>query len=178
MPAWRSLTINILCWLRIQKSYARMENDHPCSSSTPCSCWYHQYLQQSRHTRLEETLCAAMYWKGMRHTIRKFVKNCCKCQINKKQKHKYGKLPTKLVITNPWEELCVDLLGPYTLRGKDGTEIDFMCLTMIDPAYSWFEIVELLVITGVIIPQDTKGCKGKKTHKQPKLAYFDIICND
>ena len=35
------------------------------------------------------------------------------------------------------------LVGPYTLKGKDGTEIDFMCLTMIDPASSWFEIVEL-----------------------------------
>ena len=32
------------------------------------------------------------------------------------------------------------------LRGKDGTEIDFMCLTMIDPASSWFETVELLVV--------------------------------
>jgi hypothetical protein len=27
----------------------------------------------------------------------------------------------------------VDLIGPYTLKGKDKTEIDFMCLTMIDP---------------------------------------------
>ena len=72
-----------------------------------------------------------MYWKGMRNTIRKFVRNCRKCQVNKRQKHKYGKLPTKLVITNPWEALCVDLIGPYTIRGKDGTVIDFMCLTMI-----------------------------------------------
>jgi hypothetical protein len=135
--------------------------------------WYHHYLQHPGHTRLEETLRAAMYWKGMRNTIRKFVKNCRKCQVNKRQKHKYGKLPTKLVITNPWEVLCVDLIGPYTLRGKDGTEIDFMCLTMIDPASSWFEIVELPVITEAIIPLDTKGRKGKKTHKQPKLAYFD-----
>ena len=114
-----------------------------------------------------------MYWKGMRNTIRKFVKNCRKCQVNKRQKHKCWKLPTKLVITNPWEVLCVDLIGPYMLRGKDGTEIDFMCLTMIDPASSWFEIVELPVITEAIIPLDTKGHKGKKTHKQPKLAYFE-----
>jgi hypothetical protein len=48
--------------------------------------WYHHYLQHHGHTRLEETLCVAMYWKGMRHTIRKFVKNCCICQINKKAK--------------------------------------------------------------------------------------------
>eukprot|EP00804_Cyclotella_cryptica_P001856 CCRYP_020947-RA/>CCRYP_020947-RA protein AED:0.81 eAED:0.81 QI:0/-1/0/1/-1/1/1/0/110 len=27
--------------------------------------WYHHYLQHPGHTRLEETLCAAMYWKGM-----------------------------------------------------------------------------------------------------------------
>ncbi len=39
----------------------------------------------------------------------------------------------------------MDLFGPYTLKGKDGTEIDFMCVRMIDPATSWFEIVELLV---------------------------------
>ncbi len=37
----------------------------------------------------------------------------------------------------------MDLIGPYTLKGKDGTQIDFMCVTMIDPATSWFESVEL-----------------------------------
>ena len=58
------------------------------------------------------------------------------------------------------------------LRGKDGTVIDFMCLTMINPASSWFEIVDLPVITEAIIPLDTKGRQGKKTHKQTKLAYF------
>jgi hypothetical protein len=43
-----------------------------------------------------------------------------------------GELPAKLVITNPWESFCVDLIGPCTLKGKDGTEIDFMGITMID----------------------------------------------
>jgi hypothetical protein len=62
-----------------------------------------------------------------------------------------------LVITNPWEALHVDLIGLYTIKGKDGTEIDFMCLTMIDPASRWFEIVELLVTTDAVIPMDTKG---------------------
>ena len=51
------------------------------------------------------------------------------------------KQPTKLVITNPWEALCVDLIGPYILKGQDGTGLDFMCLTMIDPTTSWLEII-------------------------------------
>jgi hypothetical protein len=46
----------------------------------------------------------------------------------------------------PWRTLYVDLIGPYTLKGKDGSVIDFMALTMIDPASSWFEIVELPLV--------------------------------
>jgi hypothetical protein len=42
--------------------------------------------------------------------------------------------------------LCVDLIGPYTLSGKDNLQIDFMALTMIDPASSWFKIAELPVV--------------------------------
>ncbi len=104
--------------------------------------WYHHYLQQPGHTRLEETMKATMYWKGMRSTIRLLTKSCRSCQVNKKQHLKYGHLPSKIVITIPWRALCVDLIGPYTLKGKDGTVIDFMALTMINPATSWFKIVE------------------------------------
>eukprot|EP00804_Cyclotella_cryptica_P024254 CCRYP_012534-RA/>CCRYP_012534-RA protein AED:0.62 eAED:0.46 QI:0/0/0/0.5/0/0/2/0/155 len=129
--------------------------------------WYHHYLQHRGHTRLKETLCAAMYWKGMQNTVHKYVKNCHAFQDNRRHKHKYGKLPTKIAITNPWEVLCVDLIGPYTIKAKDGTVIDFMCLTIIDPPSGWFEIVDLPVITEAIIALDTKGCKGKKNHEEP-----------
>ncbi len=44
---------------------------------------------------------------------------------------------------------------------------------MIDPASIWFEIVELLVTTEVVIPKDTEGLKGTKTHNNNKLPYFD-----
>ncbi len=70
-----------------------------------------------------------------------------------------------LVISNPWRALCVDLIGPYTINGKDGSSIDFMCLTMIDPATSWFRIVELLTVTKLTVPNMVG--KGKK-----------VTCND
>ena len=79
-----------------------------------------------------------------------------------------------MAITTPWEALCVDLIGPYTLKGKDKTVIDFMCITMIDPATSWFEIVELPVSQPMLdIPMGTKGHKGKDTHIQQNKPYFD-----
>ncbi len=38
--------------------------------------WYHHYLQHPGHTRLEETINAAIYWKGMQNTIRLITKSC------------------------------------------------------------------------------------------------------
>ena len=69
----------------------------------------------------------------------------------------------KLVVDTPWETLCVDLIGPYTLKGKDGSEIDFMCLTMIDPASSWFEIVELPVAD--LVPTESVNKKDGKPRR-------------
>jgi hypothetical protein len=88
----------------------------------------------------------AMYWKGMRTIVWSLTRSCRSWQINKRWSRKYGHLPSKTVITNPWECLCFDLNGPYTLKGKDNLQIDFMALTMIDPASSWFEIAELPVV--------------------------------
>ncbi len=101
-----------------------------------------------------------MYWKSMRNTIRRYAKSCRSFQVNKRQSLKYGHVPPKLVITTPWKALCVDLVGPYTLNGKDRSSIDFMRLTMIDPATSWFEIMELPTVR-VTVP---KGGKGKRQH--------------
>jgi hypothetical protein len=84
-----------------------------------------------------------MYWKNLTQDVKKHVKRCKNCQIGKSRKQKYGKLPDKIAVTEPWKCVCVDLIGPYTLKGKDGTVLDFMCLTMMDPATAWFEIVEL-----------------------------------
>jgi hypothetical protein len=95
----------------------------------------------------------------MCNTIWSHIKSCRSCQINKRHSQKYGHEPPKLVITTPWQALCVNLIGPYTLKGKEGTSIDFMCLTMINPATSWFEIVELPTVTKLIIPTTGKGKK-------------------
>jgi hypothetical protein len=82
----------------------------------------------------------------MHTSIQSLTKSCRACQVNKKWKLKYGHLPPMTVITVPWRALCVDLIGPYTPKGKDGTIIDFMALTMPDPATSWFKVVELPLV--------------------------------
>ena len=147
----------------------------PTSLQQHAVAWYHHYLQHPGNTSLKETLRLSMYWKGLSKTVQSHVKRCLSCQVNKCRNHKYGKLPAKLAITTPWEALCVDLIGPYILKGRDKTVIDFMCIIMIDPATSWFKIAELLIsqTSELDILMGTKGHKGKDTHIQQKQPYFD-----
>jgi hypothetical protein len=52
-------------------------------------------------------------------------------------------LPSKEAEAEPWERLCVDLIGPYTIKRKGLEPLQLWCLTMIDRARGWLEINEL-----------------------------------
>jgi hypothetical protein len=57
-------------------------------------------------------------------------------------------------------------------KGKDGSSIDFMCLTMTNPATSWFEIVELPTVR-VTVPKAGKGKKATCTNYTKEAEIFD-----
>eukprot|EP00957_Ditylum_brightwellii_P014005 1056480-Ditylum_brightwellii.AAC.1 len=60
-----------------------------------------------------------MWWPGLRVAIRQHVKSCKCCQFGKRRKRKYGHMPPKIANQVPWQKVCVDLIGPYTLKGQD-----------------------------------------------------------
>jgi hypothetical protein len=113
-----------------------------------------------------------MYSKGMHTTIWRYIESFRSSQGNKRHSLKYGLVPPKLVIKTPWRALCVELVGPYTLKGKDGSSINFMCLITIDPASSWFEIVELPTVRGTV-PKVGKGKKATCTDYTKEAEIFD-----
>jgi hypothetical protein len=49
--------------------------------------WYHHYLQHPGSIRLEETLRGSMYWKGMRRTVRAYVKTVKSAKSTKEDKN-------------------------------------------------------------------------------------------
>ena len=80
--------------------------------------WYHEMLCHPGETRTEHTLCQHFDRKGLRTTVHGVCKKCPTCQRAKINNQKYGKLPPKQAETNPWDTLCVDLIGPYTIPRK------------------------------------------------------------
>ena len=106
--------------------------------------WYHQTLAHPGETRMELTLGQHYHWKGMHEDIKLACKRCHVCQLTKPKQKKYAHLPEKQAEVHPWHTVCIDLIGPYTFGDKRRrSEITLHCLTMIDPATGWFEIVEV-----------------------------------
>ena len=105
--------------------------------------WYHLQICHPGKDHTEMTIRQHFTWKGLRETVRDYCKKCHVCQKTKKSSKKYGKLPEKEAEAIPWDKLCVDLVGPYTIKRKNKKPLTLWCVTMIDPATGWFEIREI-----------------------------------
>ena len=77
--------------------------------------WYHEMICHPSKKRTEETIRQHLTWPGFKTDILKCVKKCPNCQKGKKQKKKYGHVPPKLAESQPWEHLCIDMIGPYQI---------------------------------------------------------------
>jgi hypothetical protein len=109
-----------------------------------CAQWYHLMLMHPGTSRMELTISQHYYWPNLKNTVIDVCKKCQICQLSKKSMGpKYGLLPPKEAEVKPWDILCVDLIGPYTIQRKKRKELTLHCLTMIDPATGWFEIVPI-----------------------------------
>ena len=76
--------------------------------------WYHEYL-------LEQTIRNTMTWPGLTQEVERFCSTCPVCQLTKKERMKYGLLPPKTAESDPWVMVCVDLVGPFTIRHHSDT---------------------------------------------------------
>ena len=128
-----------------------MENDRiymPTILQERTLNWYHHFLCHPGRTRMEKTLRETMTWPGLTSQVKRCCKYCSICQKLKKKQKKYGYLPPKEAEDKPWEIVCVDLIGPYTVKTPSGHK-SLTTMTMIDPATSWFEIT--------VVPEDDKS---------------------
>ena len=114
--------------------------------------WYHLYLCHPGDTRLAKTIQQSCDWPGLVNQAKVIARQCEICRKFKKTgKRKYGKLPAKQAETEPWAEVDIDLIGPYTIEtnqmDKNGSPIilTLTAMTFIDPVTGWFEIAEVPV---------------------------------
>ena len=110
----------------------------------PLVKWYHTNLCHPGQKRTEETIKQHFYWLNLRDTVQTICEKCPVCQKTKRHNKKYGKLPPKEAEGEPWDTLCIDLIGPYKFNQPNQKKpVVLWACTMIDPATGWFEIKDI-----------------------------------
>lgn len=126
----------------------------PQSIQRRCVEWYHVNLCHPGETRTEQTIRQHFYWPNLRKEVEATCRKCPTCQLTKKKTIKYGHLPPKEAEIEPWEVLCVDTIGPYKIKIHNSkNHYELSCLTMIDPATGWFEMVRIPDRTAISVAQ-------------------------
>ena len=140
--------------------------------------WYHDYLGHPGINRTEETIGQHLWWPKMRNQITNSVTTCTTCQLNKRRtSKKYGHLPEKEAEAIPWDKMCIDLIGPYTIRRKRQKDLICKCVTMIDPSTSWFEIHQYDDKRAITVSQTSPKRNGFPVILGPRKSHMTVDLN-
>ena len=103
--------------------------------------WYHMYLPHPGMDRIEEMILQNLHWTGIRPDVWNEVSNFDTFQRTKRPNKKYARLPAKLSEEIPRKNICVGLIGTYTITINGKKEnLHLKAVTMIYPVTGWFEI--------------------------------------
>ena len=102
--------------------------------------WFHEVMGHPGTNRLRDTLSQRYHHEYLRRTIDKF--RCEHCIRHKLQGPGYGLLPERDVRLVPWEEVAIDLIGPWKIK-VHGKMIEFNALTCIDTASNLVELIRI-----------------------------------
>ena len=104
--------------------------------------WYHLLLGHCGSTRLYETISARFYAPRLSQRCKQY--QCPDdCHRFKQLGQGYGLLPACEAQLIPWNEVCVDLIGPWKILLPDETELVINALTCIDPVTNLLEIIRI-----------------------------------
>ena len=102
--------------------------------------WFHTVMGHPGEKRLQMMLQEWYYHPKLQYTIDRF--KCSHCQKHKLSGHGYGLLPECKVRIAPWEEVAIDLIGPWTVK-VNGRNLEFNALTCINTASNLVELVHV-----------------------------------
>ena len=102
--------------------------------------FFHEIMGHPGSTRLRETIGKRYFHPRLRHFVDRY--KCDHCQRHKLDGPGYGLLPEREQRESPWDEVAVDLIGPWKLE-VNGQEVEFNALTCIDPVTNLAELIRV-----------------------------------
>ena len=118
--------------------------------------WYHIVLGHVGSTQLYETIRRNFHFPSLKAHCERF--KCNDCQKNKQWGPGYGELPPRNAPLMPWDEVAIDLIGPWSIELHNGQKVEFNALTCIDPVTNLVEIIRINRKTAEHVAQKFEDC--------------------
>jgi transposase InsO family protein len=104
--------------------------------------FFHKVLGHAGEVRVYDSIRARFHHPKLKAMVEEVRKDCQVCRKYKLQGPGYGELSSRQVTMAPWEEVHIDLIGPWTVS-IDGREVEFNALTCIDPVTNLVELARI-----------------------------------
>lgn len=117
--------------------------------------WYHHILGHAGQTRMYDSIRTLFYHPQLKQQIERF--KCPQCQRLKLQGRSHGHLPEREAILMPFEEVHVDLVGPWRVEVNDNS-YEIMALTCIEPVTNLVELIQIQNKTSRHVAQQFENC--------------------
>ena len=104
--------------------------------------FYHLALAHAGITRVTRTVLQYFWHQDLTKRTEKLIQSCEVCQKNKLPGKGYGQLPSRQAQLTPWQEVAVDLIGPWEME-MHGYTLSFRALTIIDTVTNFCEVVQI-----------------------------------
>jgi len=110
----------------------------------PVTNWYHHVQGHPGIDRMYRTVSKHFYSPKYKDYVTQFLSNCHDCQKHKLHGPGTGELPPTNLTANPWDEVAVDLAGPWTFTTNNNRhKRTFHVLTCVDPLTTFAEIIPI-----------------------------------
>ena len=105
--------------------------------------WYHITLSHPGITSMEQTIGKLFYVPNLKASVTAHVNRCDACQRHKGNQQREGEVALREDNCYPFEEVGVDLIGPWKINVADVGEVEFNALTMIDTSTVLTELTRI-----------------------------------
>jgi hypothetical protein len=119
--------------------------------------FFHKILGHAGEVRVYDSIRARFHHPKLKAMVEQVRKDCQVCRQYKMQGPGYGELSARQVTMVPWEEVHIDLIGPWNVS-INGMEVEFNALTCIDPVTNLVELARIDRKTSQHIAQKFENC--------------------
>ena len=89
-----------------------------------------------------DTIALHYYHPRLSARCEDLISRCDACQCNKPALHGYGELPPRNAVNMAWQDVAINLIGPWTFTVNDAS-YTFCALTMIDTVTNYCELIRI-----------------------------------